>query len=51
MKRIDVLPDDVLLEIFDFYVGMSLSYPGKRGKRWFMCADDGEALFLNHHVA
>jgi hypothetical protein len=31
VKRIDVLPDDVLLEIFDFYVGMSLSYGGKTG--------------------
>ena len=32
MKRIDVLPDDVLLEIFDFYVvDMSLSYGGKMG--------------------
>jgi hypothetical protein len=27
--QIDVLPDDVLLEIFDFYVDMSLSYEGK----------------------
>jgi hypothetical protein len=31
MKQIDVLPDDVLLEIFDFYVEMSLLYGGKRG--------------------
>ena len=31
MKRIDILPDEVLLEIFDFYVNMSLSYGGKRG--------------------
>src|ERR1700733_10047795 len=31
MNRIDVLPDDVLLEIFDFYVHMSLSYEGKAG--------------------
>src|SRR6266852_9767591 len=32
MKRIDVLPDDVLLEIFDFYVGNSvnLSYENKK---------------------
>ena len=29
MKRIDVLPDDVLLEIFDFYVDMSLLYERK----------------------
>jgi hypothetical protein len=29
--RIDVLPDDVLLEIFDFYVGMRQSFEGKRG--------------------
>src|SRR6266849_7604486 len=30
-KRIDVLPDDVLLEIFDFYLDMSLSYDDKMG--------------------
>jgi hypothetical protein len=30
MKRIDVLPDDVLLEIFDFYVN-GQSYGGKSG--------------------
>jgi hypothetical protein len=30
VKRIDVLPDDILLEIFDFYVDMSPS-DGKRG--------------------
>ena len=29
MKRIDVLPDDVLLEIFDFYVNMSPRFLGK----------------------
>jgi hypothetical protein len=26
VKRIDVLPDDALLGIFDFYVNMSLLY-------------------------
>jgi F-box-like len=31
VKRIDVLPDDVLLEIFYFYVDMSLSYKYKKG--------------------
>ena len=31
MIRIDVLPDDVLLEIFDFYGDMSPSYEGKTG--------------------
>jgi hypothetical protein len=32
VKRIDVLPDDVLLEVFDFYVDMSLSlYFGRCG--------------------
>jgi hypothetical protein len=32
VKRIDVLPDDVLLGIFDFYVNMSQSYGrGRRG--------------------
>ena len=38
MKRIDVLPDDVLLEIFDFYVNMSLSYrrKGPRREAWQM---------------
>ena len=30
MKRIDVLPDDVLLEIFIFYVDTSPSYGGKK---------------------
>ena len=30
MIRIDVLPDDVLLEIFVFYVDVSLSYEGKK---------------------
>ena len=30
MKRIGVLPDDVLLEIFDFYVDTSLLYGGKK---------------------
>src|SRR5260370_41590533 len=29
MIRIDILPDDVLLEIFDFYVRMSLMGGGK----------------------
>ena len=33
MKRIDILPDDVLLEMFDFYVNMSLSYRRKRPRR------------------
>jgi F-box-like len=28
--RIDVLPDDILIEIFDFYVDVSLSYEGKK---------------------
>ena len=31
MKQIDVLPDDVLLEIFDFYMIMHLADEGKRG--------------------
>ena len=31
MTRIDGLPDDVLIEIFDFYVDMSPSYEGKKG--------------------
>ena len=31
MRRIDILPDDVLLGIFDFYVDMSLSYIRKTG--------------------
>ena len=30
MRRIDVLPDDVLLEIFYFYVDTSLRFGGKR---------------------
>ena len=30
MIRIDVLPDDVLLEIFDFYTNMDVFYEGKR---------------------
>jgi F-box-like len=35
MKRIDVLPNDVLLEIFDFYVDMSPWYAGKtRVEAW-----------------
>jgi hypothetical protein len=29
VKRIDILPDDVLLEIFDFYKNMYRSYGGK----------------------
>jgi hypothetical protein len=33
MKRIDVLLDDVLLEIFDFYVGMSLLSPYEPRRR------------------
>jgi F-box-like len=33
--RIDILPDDVLLEIFDFYVDMRSSYEGKtRVEEW-----------------
>jgi hypothetical protein len=30
--RIDILPDDVLLEIFDFYMDMSPLYEGKTGE-------------------
>src|SRR6266849_7462085 len=33
MKRIDVLPDAVLLEIFEFYMIMYPSYRGKAGYR------------------
>ena len=32
MIRIDVLPDEILLEIFHFYVDTSLWYGGKRGR-------------------
>ena len=31
MTRIDILPDELLLEIFDFYVGMRSWYRGKTG--------------------
>ena len=31
MKRIDILLDDILLEIFDFYLNLSELYRGKRG--------------------
>ena len=31
MKRIDILPDDILLEIFDFYMNMYPSYGDKPG--------------------
>ena len=51
VKRIDVLPDEVLFEIFDFYTIMYIPYRvSTHGNRWFMCANDGEALFLNHDV-
>jgi hypothetical protein len=30
MERIDILPDDVLLEIFDFYVKADSSYSEKK---------------------
>ena len=31
----------------------SMKTNGRRrlGKRWSMCADDGDTLFLDHHVA
>jgi F-box-like len=31
VKRIDILPDDILLEIFDFYLNLSELYRSKRG--------------------
>ena len=34
MKRIDVLPDDVLLEIFDFYANVSLSHVKAEIETW-----------------
>ena len=62
MKQIEILPDDVLLEIFDFY---TITHPldddilsdeyKKTIETWqlliYVCADVGEALFLDHHVA
>ena len=43
VKRIDVLPDEVLLEIFDFYTTMNIPYGvWTHGNHWFMCANDGE---------
>ena len=46
--QIGLLPDDVLLEIFDFYVDMSSGYDGNHR---FMCVDDGGTLFSDHRVA
>ena len=34
MKRIDILPDDVLLRIFDFYVDMGRLYVKKEIEEW-----------------
>ena len=64
---IDVLPDEVLLAIFDFHVvryqdldfieailsdyDMIRKRKYGRGNRSYMCADGGEALSLDHHVA
>jgi hypothetical protein len=48
-----MLPDDVLLEIFDFSAdeGQFTKKEIERGSRWFTCAGDGEASFLDHHAA
>ena len=53
MKRIDILPDDVLLEIFNLYVNMYPLYEVKLEieERWFTSVEDGEILFLDHHIA
>jgi hypothetical protein len=49
---IDMLPDDVLLDIFDLFLDLPPSLIGqKRGKCWYTCVEDGEASFFNHHVA
>ena len=49
MRRIDVLPDDVLLEIRVY--GLEAKGRLRHGNFWFMFVDDGEDLFLDHHVA
>jgi hypothetical protein len=45
---IATLPDEILLEIFDFY-GRNIMMIG--GIRWYMYAEDGEMWYLHHHGA
>jgi hypothetical protein len=58
MVSIDVLPDDVLLAIFDFVVfqnvdadASQLAWPSKKEIEAWQCAGDGDVSFLDHHVA
>jgi hypothetical protein len=50
-----VLPDDVLLEIFDFNMIMDPSYKAKTEVEGWQSlvhvCDDGETSFLDHHIA
>ena len=56
---IDVLPDNVLLDIFDFcldrvqnvVLDRTMQHHCSSGKGWHTSVEDGKTLFLNHHVA
>ena len=50
---IDVLPDDVLLEIFDFITEKGFGPTTEEiecGRHWSTCVGTGEELFLDLHV-
>jgi hypothetical protein len=57
VTSIDMLSDDVLLGIFDFYVvedGDTFGDRREEVEAWQLlvaCVADGEALFLDHHIA
>jgi hypothetical protein len=48
-EMIDILPDEVLLEIFDFYVNRRPHY--EAWQSLVHVCRHGEALFLDHRVA
>ena len=53
MTSLNILPDDVLLDIFDFcsYQDPYDSKQKSSGSHWRTCVSGGEALFLDLHVA
>lgn len=46
---INMLPDDVLLEMFDFYQGVAFIVGPMNGKDWCAYAGDGDISYLRHH--
>ena len=48
VKQIDILPDDVLLEIFGFIRTRQVSKVYKHGNRWSMFVDNGESVVLGN---